>query len=236
MHLTLLALLQALCEEVTFRGFILRGLERHAFRPWTALLLSAFLFALFQMNVFQALPHFLLGVLMGFLVQRTGSLWPAVLFHFCYNALVYNIPPAAGTGTWYPEAFAAAIEDPEGGLTALAVVAGVAHAAVAAGILVLIAAVPPPALPRRAGRPPARRNEPTPPKPWPGNAPRAAVPFVELVFGNFAFVVPFCKGYPDRVPPFPFVPSSHRAQEPSHELDRANESQRTGMRAPLCWP
>ncbi len=143
LSLTLLAFLQALCEEVTFRGFILSGLGRR-FRPWTAVLLSAFLFALFQMNVFQALPHFLLGVLMGFLVQRTGSLWPAVLFHFAYNALVYNVLLLAPT--FFPGAFAAAI-DPEGGLTPLAVLLGVVCAAGAASI-------------PGADRPPRRRGHP----------------------------------------------------------------------------
>ena len=53
-------MLPALCEELAFRGFILTGLRRR-FRPWTAVFLSSFLFALFQMNVFQFADHFVLG-------------------------------------------------------------------------------------------------------------------------------------------------------------------------------
>jgi membrane protease YdiL (CAAX protease family) len=77
----------AVSEEVAFRGFILTGL-RQRFRPGTAVLLSSFLFALSQMNVFQFVPHFLLGAVLGFLVLRSGSLWPGIVFHLLYNTLV----------------------------------------------------------------------------------------------------------------------------------------------------
>ena len=87
--LVAVSLLQSGCEELAFRGFILSGLRRR-FRPWTSVCLSSFLFALFQMNVFQFIPHFVLGVVMGALVLRTGSLLPAILFHFVYNLLVYS--------------------------------------------------------------------------------------------------------------------------------------------------
>jgi sodium transport system permease protein len=83
-----LSLLQAVCEELAFRGFILSGLRRR-FRPRAAVFLSSFLFALFHMNVFQFIPHFVLGVVLGTLVLRTGSVFPAMTFHFAYNFLVY---------------------------------------------------------------------------------------------------------------------------------------------------
>lgn len=82
-----LGLLPALCEELAFRGFILTGLSRR-FRPWTAILLSSFLFALYQMNVFQFVPHFIFGVVLALLVLRTGSVLTAVVFHLVYNCLV----------------------------------------------------------------------------------------------------------------------------------------------------
>jgi sodium transport system permease protein len=101
-----LALLPALCEEVAFRGFILTGLRR-AFRPWTAILLSAFLFSLYQMNVFQFVPHFVLGVVLGLLAVRSGSVLPPILFHLVYNslliapALLGQTPNGAGeTSAW----------------------------------------------------------------------------------------------------------------------------------------
>jgi sodium transport system permease protein len=85
--LLVLGLLPALCEELAFRGFILTGLSRR-FRPWTAVLLSSFLFALYQMNVFQFVPHFIFGVILALLVLRTGSVLTAMVFHLVYNCLL----------------------------------------------------------------------------------------------------------------------------------------------------
>jgi membrane protease YdiL (CAAX protease family) len=84
-----LAFLPAVCEELAFRGFILSGL-RTRFRPWTAILLSSFLFALSHMNVFQFLPSFLLGMVLGILAVRSASVLPGMLLHLLYNALLIS--------------------------------------------------------------------------------------------------------------------------------------------------
>jgi sodium transport system permease protein len=81
------AVLPSLCEELAFRGFILSGLRRR-FTPWNAIWLSSFMFALYPMNVFQFLPTFLLGAVLGLLTVRSGSIWPAVLFHLLHNGLL----------------------------------------------------------------------------------------------------------------------------------------------------
>jgi sodium transport system permease protein len=101
-YFLVLAVLPALCEELAFRGFILAGLRR-GFRPHTAVLLSGFLFALYQMNVFQFLPHFVFGCVLALLVVRTGSVLPAMLFHLVYNTLL--IAP-----TLLPDQFGALLE------------------------------------------------------------------------------------------------------------------------------
>jgi sodium transport system permease protein len=81
------ALTPALCEEIAFRGLILSGLHRR-FRPRNAILVSAFMFALYHLNVFLFLPAFGLGIVLGLLTVRSRSLVPAVVFHFLYNALL----------------------------------------------------------------------------------------------------------------------------------------------------
>ncbi|MBI3409180.1 MAG: CPBP family intramembrane metalloprotease [Planctomycetes bacterium] len=86
-YLLVFALLPALCEEVAFRGYILAGLMRR-FRPRTAVILSSFLFALFHMNVFQFMPSFFLGVVLGLLTVRSKSLLPAIFFHFLHNSVL----------------------------------------------------------------------------------------------------------------------------------------------------
>ncbi len=89
------ALAPAVCEELAFRGFILTGLYR-GFRPRNAVLLSAFLYALYHLNVFLFLPAFALGIVLGLLTSRSRSLVPAVLFHFLHNSvlLVWSWLPA----------------------------------------------------------------------------------------------------------------------------------------------
>lgn len=104
----LIPLLMAVSEELLFRGFILTGLSRY-FSPMPALLLSSFLFAVFHMNVFQSIPHFLLGLVLGLLAQRTGSVIPAIVMHLAFNALV-----GVGLGVLpqhFPEVFAGLIQE-----------------------------------------------------------------------------------------------------------------------------
>ena len=133
-----MSLLQAVCEELAFRGFILSGLRRR-FGQWRAVFLSSFLFALFHMNVFQFVPHFALGVVLGTLVARTGSVLPAMLFHFTYNCLVYaclTIAPALFTGAFARLSYEDIGQVPFAGIrTALAAACLVAATAVLAGVI-----------------------------------------------------------------------------------------------------
>ena len=84
-----LALVPAITEEFAFRGYILSGLAR-TYRPWTAIVLSALLFAFLHvlLSLFQQFfGAALLGVVLGAIAWRTGSIWPGVVFHFVNNAL-----------------------------------------------------------------------------------------------------------------------------------------------------
>lgn len=86
-YLLFLGVLPAVCEELAFRGFILTGLLRR-FRPATAIVISSFLFAVMHMNVFQFLPTLVLGLLLGTLTWRSGSVVPAMVFHLLHNSLL----------------------------------------------------------------------------------------------------------------------------------------------------
>jgi sodium transport system permease protein len=95
------ALFPALCEEIAFRGFILRGLHQN-FRPRNAVLLSSFFFALFHLNVFLFAPTFLLGVILGLLTVRSRSLLPAILFHLLHNTVLIALIPLSGYSEGLP--------------------------------------------------------------------------------------------------------------------------------------
>jgi sodium transport system permease protein len=86
-YLFAFAFLPAVCEELVFRGFLLSGLLK-AHRPRTAILLCSFLFGLFHMNVFQFLPAFFLGVVLGLLTVRSQSIVPAMFFHLLHNGVL----------------------------------------------------------------------------------------------------------------------------------------------------
>ena len=83
----MVAITPAVCEEVLFRGPILRGLAR-GFPPWLAIGISAALFSLFHLNPYRLVPTFALGVMLGWLALRTGSLLPGMIMHFLNNGIV----------------------------------------------------------------------------------------------------------------------------------------------------
>ena len=84
-----LGIIAPLSEEVVFRGAILRSLLEKFSKPWTAIAISALLFALIHLNPAQ-MPHaFVVGLLLGWMYWRTGSIIPGVLFHVVNNTVSY---------------------------------------------------------------------------------------------------------------------------------------------------
>jgi sodium transport system permease protein len=89
MAILVFALMPAITEEIAFRGYILSGLQR-SYKPRTAIVLSALLFGFLHvlLSLFvQLFGATVLGLVIGLIAIRTGSLWPGVLFHFINNAL-----------------------------------------------------------------------------------------------------------------------------------------------------
>lgn len=80
-------LIPAITEELLFRGIILNGL-RTRFNDYSAIFLSAFMFALMHQSLQQLVYPFLLGSIMAWLVVRTGSLVSSMIVHFINNFLV----------------------------------------------------------------------------------------------------------------------------------------------------
>lgn len=89
-------LLAPVCEELVFRGAILRALLGSISRHWLAIAISALLFALIHANPAQ-MPHaFLVGLLLGWLYYRTSSIVPGIVYHWVNNSVayvVYNLYP-----------------------------------------------------------------------------------------------------------------------------------------------
>ena len=86
-----IAVAAPVAEEVVFRGAILRALLQGGRRPWVAIAISAILFAIGHLNPAQ-MPHaFLIGLLLGWMYYRTGSILPGILFHLVNNTVAYVI-------------------------------------------------------------------------------------------------------------------------------------------------
>lgn len=86
-----LCLLVPFVEEMVFRGAILRSLLGTFGNRWAAILFSAALFAIVHMNPAQ-MPHALLmGLLLGWLYSRTGSILPGVAVHWVNNTVAYVV-------------------------------------------------------------------------------------------------------------------------------------------------
>jgi membrane protease YdiL (CAAX protease family) len=86
LNLGIIALIPALGEELLFRGIVQR-----IFSEWTknvhgGIWISATLFSAMHMQFYGFIPRLLLGVLLGYMLVWSGSLWLPVIAHFFNNA------------------------------------------------------------------------------------------------------------------------------------------------------
>lgn len=86
-----LAILAPWAEEVVFRGAILRKLLEifsHQMH-WVAIVISAIIFGAVHMNMAQGVNAFVLGLLLGWMFYRTGSIFPGIVLHWANNTIAY---------------------------------------------------------------------------------------------------------------------------------------------------
>jgi CAAX protease family protein len=85
--------LQAVAEEVFFRGYLMQALGSLVAQPWFGVVVSALAFAL--LHGVQNLPLFVsrlaFGLLAGMLVLRTGGLEAGIAAHIVNNVFAYTI-------------------------------------------------------------------------------------------------------------------------------------------------
>ena len=77
------AAVPALCEELLCRGLVLREYENYGRR--FAIIASAAAFALLHNSMQNLVFTLLLGLVLALIVTRTGSVYPAMIFHFAVN-------------------------------------------------------------------------------------------------------------------------------------------------------
>ena len=80
----LVAIFATIFEEWLCRGKVLRGLLTKM-KPVWAIVISALFFAVIHANPWQALNAFLIGLMMGYVYYKTGSLILTMIIHFVNN-------------------------------------------------------------------------------------------------------------------------------------------------------
>ncbi len=74
-------------EELFFRKFIIDKLQIQG--VWPSVLVSALLFGLYHVNLFQFIYAFLVGVFLGYLYLKNGNLVLCILIHSLLNGMGY---------------------------------------------------------------------------------------------------------------------------------------------------
>jgi len=96
--LVIAALSPAICEELAFRGFILSGLRKMGHK-WGAIVLCSVFFGLTHSLLQQSLAACVVGIVIGYIAVKTGSLLPAAIYHLTHNGL------SVATSRLTPEVF-----------------------------------------------------------------------------------------------------------------------------------
>lgn len=92
--LLLIAILPALCEELTYRGFFYNTYRREY--PLGAVIMCGLLFGLVHGNLNQFTYACVLGMVFALILEATDSIWSTITVHFLVNmssvAIIYVMP------------------------------------------------------------------------------------------------------------------------------------------------
>ncbi len=72
-------------EELTFRGVIFSSAKK-ALPFWAANVFQALLFGIFHMNLIQGIYAFFIGLFLGFISGRSGSIYFSIFLHILFNS------------------------------------------------------------------------------------------------------------------------------------------------------
>jgi membrane protease YdiL (CAAX protease family) len=85
-----ICVLPAVMEEIAFRGLLQHWLQV-AIRPMRAVILASALFTALHFSAFSAPYLFAVGMVLGLVKLKTGSLYPSMLIHFLHNLAVVEL-------------------------------------------------------------------------------------------------------------------------------------------------
>ena len=90
-NIILVGVLPAVGEELIFRGVLQKIFSRWTRNAHLGILITAFLFSAMHIQFYGLIPRFFLGLLFGYFMLWSGSIWLPVFGHFVNNtsAVVY---------------------------------------------------------------------------------------------------------------------------------------------------
>ncbi len=97
LYMFLISISAGICEEFFFRGMMLDAFESRFNRKW-GVIVSAVLFGVFHFNMQNLLGPIVLGLVFGYIVQLTNSIWAGVLAHATNNGIAVILGYLANRG------------------------------------------------------------------------------------------------------------------------------------------
>ena len=79
-----IGLVPSICEEIMYRGYVQRSLEK-SWGIWTAIILSGLIFGAYHLQITRILPLAALGILFAYITYVSNSLIPAMAAHLVNN-------------------------------------------------------------------------------------------------------------------------------------------------------
>ncbi len=83
--LLVIAVSAGLCEELLFRGVLMKAYE--GVGKWPSILFTAVLFSMMHLNIQNLLAPLFLGIILGYVVHTTNSIYAGMLGHFINNGI-----------------------------------------------------------------------------------------------------------------------------------------------------
>lgn len=90
------ALVPAVCEEVLYRGYVLRAFQK-SWSIWPAIIISGLFFGMYHVQLSNLLPLASIGIILAYITWTTRSIFPAMAAHFVNNG------GSVLVGKYYPE-------------------------------------------------------------------------------------------------------------------------------------
>lgn len=84
-NLLLVALIPAIGEELLFRGVLQKVFKEQTGNIHASIILTAIVFSALHMQFYGFLPRMMMGVLFGYMLYWSGSLWLPIIAHFINN-------------------------------------------------------------------------------------------------------------------------------------------------------